>query len=415
MNTYLIRGNKTLTGNIKISGSKNALLPIIAGACITKSIITLNNIPPLEDTYSMIDILKYLNINVIYDNRGKMIIDARSIKNKRLDIEAVSKLRASYYFMGTLLALYKKVEIITPGGCKFMDRPIDLHLFAFDCLGITYKKDEQLYIFNKSKVKNKNIEFKKISVGATVNAILASVIGREKIRLINVAKEPEVDDLIDFLNKCGGDIKRKDNEIIINGVSNLHSCEYEIIDDRIEAQTYLIMGALLGNNLKIEYKNKKHISALIELFKEINVSIKECDKGYIVNKSDNIKNKDLSFDSYPSLASDIQPILAILFTRSKGESIFVDRVYPHRFTHIKSLVSMGYNMKVDNDKLIIRKNNCYLDSEVEAFDLRCGMSLVLGGLVSDKITKVSNTNYIKRGYCNLIDKIKGVGGAIEEI
>jgi len=190
MNSYVIKGNRKLSGNIKISGSKNALLPIMAGACLCKSIVTLTNIPPLEDTYSMIEILKHLNVNVIYDNKDKMIIDSRCIKNKKLDIDSVTKLRASYYFMGSLLSLYRKVEIITPGGCKFMDRPIDLHLFAFECLGIVCDKENELYRFRKDKIKTREIKFKKVSVGATINAILASVRVRGKITLVNVAKEP---------------------------------------------------------------------------------------------------------------------------------------------------------------------------------------------------------------------------------
>lgn len=415
MNTYLINGDKCLSGKIKVDGSKNALLPILAAACVSKSIVTLNNVPNLQDTISMIGILKYLNVKVIYDNKSRMIIDARFIKNRPLKIKEVSKLRASYYFMGALLSLFNKVEMATPGGCNFSDRPIDLHLYAFSHLGVSYTLDGEVYHLKKtSKIKN-TITFNKNSVGATINAILASIRIKETIVIKNGAKEPEVDDLICFLNKCGANIVRNKDEILIKGTNNLCGCNYCIIDDRIEAQTYLTIGALLGKKLKIEYKNKEHITAFIKLFKDLKIDVKEYEKGYIINKKENIEAMDLNFDVYPFLPTDIQPILSILFTKCKKESVFKDNVYPSRYSQINELNSMGFNMKIYGEKLIIRKNNSYLESEVYCKDLRGGMSLIVGALISNKKTTIKDIHLIKRGYSNLFYKLKEVGANIEEL
>jgi len=210
-----IWGNKDLSGSIEISGAKNAIVAILPAVILTRSIVKLDNVTPLQDTYVIIEILKKLDVRVIYDNKSKMIIDARDIDNHILDGSEMKKLRASYYFMGALLSSYKEVKVVGPGGCKFSNRPIDLHLYAFECLGCKVNVDSDLYVFNKGKIKTREIKFKKISVGATINALLASCKVRGNIRLINVAKEPEIDDLISFLNKCGANISRRDNEIII--------------------------------------------------------------------------------------------------------------------------------------------------------------------------------------------------------
>ena len=415
METYKICGGKKLMGKIYVNGSKNALLPILASSILCKDIVTLENVSPLEDTYSMIEILKLLNVNVMYDNKSKMIIDSRSITNQVIMEEYTSKLRASYYFMGALLSLYNNVKIGHPGGCKFSARPIDLHFFAFENLGIKIAEIKNVYRLKKTNKSAQVIRFPKVSVGATINTILACVKNKGVVILENVAKEPEVDELISFLNRSGAVIKRDDNKIIVEGVKKLHGCHYTIMDDRIEAQTFIIIGALVGRNLEVIFNCKQYISEFLKLMRDLGVDIRYTNKGILVSETKEIKSRDLIFDVYPSLPTDIQPVLAILFSISKGESSFIDKVYPDRFSQVDELVSMGYNLKVNGEKLVIRKNNKYLDSVVECKDLRGGISLVVAALLSDKTTCVENVKHIKRGYYNIVYKLKKVGADIEEI
>lgn len=414
MKEWVIEGNKVLNGEIKVEGSKNALLAIIPACIITKSIVKLTNVTPLFDTYVLIDILKELNVKVIYDNKSEMIIDSRNVINKDLISEKMKKIRASYYFMGALLSLFKNVKILGPGGCKFASRPIDLHLFAFEGLGCECRKEDNIYFFNKGKIKCRVIKFKKVSVGATVNAILASCRMRGNIKLINVALEPEIDDLIKFLNLCGANICRENNNIIVKGVSQLHGCEYKIMEDRIEAGTYLILGACTCNSLKIIYHEHENLIALIELMKKMNVNIKVDKDFLIVNRAESISDSNVVFDSYPSLATDLQQPLSILLTRSKSYSVLKDLVYPTRYTQLSDLNAMGFNMKVNEDCLYIYNSNKLTGKNVECKDLRGGVSLVIAGLISDKTTIVSNVNHIERGYFDIVNKLKKIGARIYE-
>ena len=410
---WIVRGSKELSGVIKVNGAKNSLLAILAASVVSKSIVSLENVTPLKDTYDMISILKKLNVRVIYDNKSKMIIDSRKIKNVRLDGEETKRIRASYYFMGALLSLFKNVNVIGPGGCNFASRPIDLHLFAFEQLGCKCRFDDEIYSFKKGNIKSRQVVFKKVSIGATINAILLASRMKGSIKLINVAMEPEVDDVINFLNKCGANIKRSDNEIIIKG-SKLHGCRYKIMDDRIEASTYLVLGACLGNNLKIMYKDSKYISELIEVLKRLNTKIDVYDDYILVNKSNGFISDKLIFDVYPRLATDIQQPLSIFMSKGEEYSMLKDRVYPSRYSQVEDLNSMGFDMHVKDNCLYVKKSNQLKGNTVTCKDLRGGMSLVMGALLIDDITKISNVYYIERGYYDLVNKLRGIGANIYE-
>lgn len=414
MKEWVIYGGKELSGIIKVSGAKNSLLAILPASIITKSMITLENVPPLEDTYVMIDILNKLNVRVIYDNKDKMIIDARNVKNIVLNDSVIKKIRASYYFMGALLSLYKNVNVIGPGGCKFATRPIDLHLYAFSCLGCSVNIKGDLFEFDKNKIKSREIKFEKVSVGATINAILASCRCKGKIRLINAAKEPEIDDLINFLNKCGGSIKREGNEIIVKGVNKFKGCKYRVMEDRIEASTYLILGSLLGNYLKIEYKNSDHINSLIDLLKRIGVSIAVYKDYILVNKIKGFKGENLIFDVYPHLPTDIQQPLSILMSRANEGIRLEDKVYPSRYTQIEELKKMGFIMDVRNNCLYVNKSDDIKGKEVVCKDLRGGVSLVIASCIAKGRSVIKEVYHINRGYYNLINKLKGIGVRIDE-
>lgn len=414
MKEWIINGNKELSGTIEVGGAKNSLLAILPASIITKSIISLENVTPMKDTYQTIKILKKLNVRVLYDNKSKMIIDSRNVKNALLDGDEVKNIRASYYFMGSLLSLYKNVNVAGPGGCKFASRPIDLHLFVFSELGNKCLYSEGIYSFNKSKIKSRNIKFKKVSVGATINAILASCKVKGKIVLENVAHEPEVDDLINFLNCCGANIVRDGNKIIIRGVNRLHGCKYKIMEDRIEAGTYLILGACIGNNLKIKYHESKNLMALINLLINMGVDISVENDSLIVSRTKEIKDVEVVCDVYPSLATDLQQPLSILLSKTNKISILKDNVYPSRYTQIEDLKKMGFKMEVKDDRLYVSKSLDIKGEKVECKDLRGGISLVIAALIATNRSIITNVTHIERGYFNIVWKLKKIGAMIYE-
>lgn len=412
MREWIINGNRELRGEIKVEGAKNALLAILPSSIIVKGIVHLENVTPLKDTYKMINILKKLNVNVFYDNKSKMIIDSRNVKYKELEEEEIKEIRASYYCMGALLSLFKKAKIRGPGGCKLGSRPIDLHLFAFDKLGYKAIINNDIYEFKKTKLKTKTIIFKKASMGATINAILVSVRLKDTIKLVNASLEPEVDDLIRFLNKCGAKIIRKDNEIII-GYGKLKGCKYKIMYDRIEAGTYLILGACIGNNLKIIYNESEYLKSLIELLVKIGVDLKINKEHIIVNKIKKIDKLNLEFDYYPALPTDLQQPLSILMSKSE-ECVIKDKIFPARYTQIEELNKMGFKMEIRDKNLMIRYSDTIIGKEVSCKDLRGGVSLLIAGLIAKGETRITRIDYIERGYYNLINKIQKIGGIINE-
>ena len=278
-----INGGKILSGEVSVGGAKNSLVALIPASIITRSIVKLENVMPIDDTYTLINILHELNVYTLYDNKSCLYIDARKVKNVKLDSIYMSKMRASYYFMGALLSLFNNVSVLGPGGCDFGSRPIDLHLFAFESLGVSYKEENGVYSFSKGKLLNREITFKKKSVGATINAILASCRVRGFIKLNNCSLEPEVDDVINFLNKCGCSINRIDESIVINGRSKLDGCSYKVMPDRIESGTFMIIGACICNSLRIKNLDTSSLQNVINVLKAIGVKIVEGKDWVIVN------------------------------------------------------------------------------------------------------------------------------------
>ena len=411
---WIIYGNRQVTGRVDISGSKNSLLAILAAAIVTKSIVELENVAPLQDTYMMISILEKLNVRVIYDGKSKLIIDARNITNCSLDCIEMGKLRASYYLIGALLSLYNEAKALGPGGCKFANRPIDLHLLAFSKLGFNCYENDDMYYFKKEKKIERTIIFDKVSVGASVNAILASIRVKGKVTLVNVAQEPEIDDLIEFLSKCGANIKRVDNQIIIVGTKKLSGCKHRIMQDRIEAGTFLILGACLGNNLKIMYNDSVYLKSLIEVLLDMGVDVKVYKDSIIVNKAKEVKDCEIIFDCYPSIATDLQQPLSILMSKSVNKSVLKDNVYPSRYTQIEDLNKMGFIMEVKDNNLIVNHSNQTSGQSIRCKDLRGGASLIVAALMANGKSEISDIWHIERGYYDIVNKLKRIGARIYE-
>ena len=407
-----IKGGKVLSGEVSIGGAKNSLVALIPAAIITKSVVKLENVMPIDDTYTLIHILHKLNVSTLYDNKSCLYIDARKIKNVKLDIEEMSKLRASYYFMGALLSLYKNVSVIGPGGCNFGKRPIDLHLFAFYNLGISSVEEDGLYIFDKKKVMNREITFEKKSVGATINAILASCRIKGYVKLNNCSLEPEVDDVINFLNKCGCNINRIDNQIIISGVEKLRGCSYKVMFDRIEAGTFMIIASVLGNNVKIKNIDLLCLRNVIDTLKLIGVKLIEGKDWLIVNKDYNYKNINIIVEPYPGFPTDLQQPLTVLLSTCNGVSTIRETIYPARLSHVESLNKMNANISIEEDIIKIEGNRKFVNGCVSGKDLRGGISLVIGALIADNESRIDGVKYIKRGYSDLVVKLKKLGADI---
>lgn len=408
-----INGGKVLNGEVKIGGAKNSLVALIPASIITKSIVKLENVIPIDDTYTLIDILHKLNVATLYDNKSCLYIDARNIKNIKLDINEMAKMRASYYFMGALLSLYNNVSVIGPGGCNFGERPIDLHLFAFSSLGVSYKEENGLYSFNKNKVIKREFTFSKKSVGATINAILASCRIKGSVKINNCSLEPEVDDLINFLNKCGCNIVRVDESIIITGVNKLNGCYYKVMPDRIEAGTFMIIAASIGNNVRIKGIDIKYLDNVINVLKDIGVKIVEIKDGLIVSKGNNYKGIDLVVNPYPGFPTDLQQPLTVLLSICNGRSTIKETIYPARLSHIDSLNKMNASISVNENTIQIQGNRDFICGNVDGKDLRGGISLVIASLLSKGESRVGGVKYIKRGYSDLVHKLRKLGADIK--
>lgn len=408
-----IRGSNLLEGEVSVGGAKNSLVALIPASIITKSIVKLTNVKPIEDTYTLLKILEKLNVKTLYDDRDSLYIDARDVKNCKLDFEEVLKMRASYYFMGALLCLYKEVSVIGPGGCNFGERPIDLHLKAFESLGINYSLKDSVYNFKKEGINERVINFSKKSVGATVNAILASCKTKNKIVINNCAKEPEIDDLIHFLNMCGCNIERQNESIVIRKCSKIHGCEYKVMSDRIEAGTFMIIASLLSHHLVIKNVNTRHLKSVINVLKEIGVNIIEKDNSLIISKPDIYKPVNVVVDTYPSFPTDLQQPLSTLLCVCNGVSTIKETIYPARLSHIDSLNKMGGNISIQDDLIVIEGNKKFIGKEVSGKDLRGGISLVIAALLAKEESKIDGVKYIKRGYSDLVYKLKKIGANIE--
>lgn len=407
-----VKGGNLLSGEVNIGGAKNSLVALIPAAIVTKSIVKLENVIPIDDTYTLINILHKLNVKTLYDDKSCLYIDARNIKNIKLDSEDVSKMRASYYFMGALLSLYNNVSVLFPGGCNFGERPIDLHLFAFSNLGVDYKEEKGVYHFKKEKVRCSEFTFSNKSVGATINAILASCKGREKIKINNCSMEPEIDDLISFLNKCGCNIVRDGDVILVNGVNELHGCDYKVMPDRIEAGTFMIIAGMLGNNVKIKNIKLVDVRNVVDILKNIGVKIVELNNCLIVSKGNNYKNIDVLVEPYPGFPTDLQQPLTVLLSLCNGKSSIKETIYPTRLSHVNSLNVMNADIHIEDDIILVNGNREFVGASVSGKDLRGGISLVLAALVAKGESKIDGVKYIKRGYSDLVYKLKSLGANV---
>lgn len=414
MKRIKIEGGKTLTGTVKISGAKNSVVALIPAAILCDEKVEIHNIPNISDIDALDEILRFIGAK-IKKNNDTLIIDASDINNIEIPENISKKLRASYYFMSALLGKYKKVDMYFPGGCNIGKRPIDQTLKAFRALGATVIEDNNKYSIRAEKLVGAEINLDMPSVGATVNAIYASVRAEGTTIINNAAREPEINNIVDFLNRMGAKIEGAGTSTIkIEGVNYLRSASIVSIPDRIEAGTYIIIGALLGNNLKIENIIPEHIKSLLEKLEEANVDFKVYDNYIIVNKSNDLKPITVETKGYPGFATDLQQPLTALLTQCDGVSYLTETIYENRFKNVEYLNKMGSNITINDRTIKIEGKTLLHGCEVTATDLRAGACMVIAGLIAEGTTTINEINHVLRGYENIIQKLTLVGAKIEE-
>ena len=408
MQKIVIKGNKELTGKIKISGAKNSVVALIPAAILSDEDVTIYNVPDISDIKSLMDIIELLKGKAVYKDET-LKIDCHNIENIIIPEELSKKLRASYYFMGALLSKYKHAEIYFPGGCNIGSRPIDFHIKGFEKLGAKVTIEGNKYTFDAEKLKGARIYLDFASVGATINIMLAAVKAEGTTYISNAAKEPEIVNVATFLNNMGAKITGAGtSEIKIEGVERLGRGVVDVIPDRIEAGTYIIIGALLGI---IE----EHIEALLSKLKEMGVSIKVRINKILLNKPEKFNAINVKTLVFPGFPTDLGQPMSALLTQADGMSIFEETIYENRMGHIKYLQKMGANIIVNDRTAIITGPTKLRGDEVEATDLRAGATMIIAGLIAKGTTKISEIGHILRGYENIVEKLSNVGADIKVI
>lgn len=407
-----IKGGKNLSGEVKISGAKNSAVALIPAAILSSGVTKIYNVPKISDISVLKEILVLLNCKV-EENEKFLLIDSTNIKNVPIPSTLTNKLRASYYFMGALLARFKKVEISFPGGCKIGKRPIDIHLFGFRKLGGTVNKKDDIYTITADNLIGNKIYLDFASVGATINIIFASVLAKGKTIIENAAREPEIVNVASFLINMGAKIKGAGtSHIEIIGVKKLSSAITEVFPDRIEAATYIIIGILLGD-LKISGIIPEHLNSFLIKLREMRINFAIKGDSIIVKKQNKIKPAKIKTLVYPGFPTDIQQPFCTLLTQANGKSIVKETIYENRYLQGNELNKMGAKTYIKDNSLYIEGPTKLKGTTVEATDLRCGAALIIAGLIASGTTKICNIEHILRGYDDIINKLKNIGANIK--
>jgi len=413
MKVLEITGGHKLTGTIRISGAKNSSVALIPAAILADDEVTICNVPEITDTDVLTETLEYLGAEVKRASES-IVINPSTINNKEIPESISKKLRASYYFMGALLGKYKHVEMYFPGGCSIGARPIDQTLKGFRALGAEVIEEDNRYTIDAKELIGSHVYLDMPSVGATINTMLVAVKAIGETIIENAAKEPEIVNIATFLNSMGAKITGAGtSEIKIKGVKQLHGCYTEVIPDRIEAGTYIIAGALAGENLKIDNIIPEHVEMLILKLKEMKVPIEVGQDYVIISKKNHTRPVNIKTQGYPGFATDLQQPITVMLTQCEGTSILEETIYENRFQNVPYLNKMQANIEIDERKIIIKGKTPLKAAEVVATDLRAGACLVLAGLVAEGTTKISNVEHVLRGYENIVEKLTSIGAKIK--
>lgn len=415
MKKLVIEGGRDISGTIKISGAKNSIVALIPASILTSGVCVITNVPDISDVRILIDMMKELGSIITFENEV-LTIDNSNVQNKKITEEYAGKLRASYYFMGSLIGKYHEAEIAYPGGCVIGSRPINYHIESFKKMGINVKNVADHYIMKTDELKGNEFYFDFPSVGATINIMLAAILAKGKTVIYNAAKEPEIANVASFLNSMGAKVFGAGTSTIeIIGVEELHDGFVEVIPDRIEAGTYIMIGALIGNNLKIENIVEKHLESLLYKLKEAGVKYEINNNSIILSKVEHLKLVNIKTTVYPGFPTDLGQPMSTFLTQCEGESLFEETIYENRLRHVPHLNSMGANIQAFDKKAIIMGKTPLVGKKVKATDLRAGASMLVAGLIATGTTEIQNIEHLLRGYERIVEKLESVGVNIKLI
>ena len=414
MERYIIKGGTPLVGEVEISGAKNAALGILAAAVMADEVVTIDNLPDVSDVNVLIDAIAEVGANVVRDSRHSVKINGGTITSTKADNEFIKKIRASYYLLGAFLGKFKRAEVPLPGGCNIGSRPIDQHLKGFKALGAEIKIEHGMIIANAEELVGNHIFFDVVSVGATINVMLAAALAKGNTVLENVAKEPHVVDIANMLNSMGANIKGAGTDVIrIKGVEKLHGSEYSVIPDQIEAGTFMLAAAITKGDILVKNVIPKHLEAITAKLYEIGASVEEYDDSVRVKGNDVIKPTHVRTLPYPGFPTDMQPQMAVALALADGTSTVTENLFENRFKYVDELTKMGACIKVESNVAVFEGIKEFTGAEVNALDLRAGAALVIAGIAAKGFTTIESVHYIKRGYEMLEKKLQKLGAQIE--
>lgn len=416
MEQYVIKGGNPLVGEVEIGGAKNAALAILSAAVMTDETVTIDNLPNVRDINVLLNAMQEIGAKVDRINAHTVKINGSFIRDLNVDNEFIRKIRASYYLIGALLGKYKRAEVALPGGCDIGSRPIDLHMKGFRALGANVDIKYGQVIANAERLVGTHIYLDKVSVGATINIMMAAALAEGKTTIENAAKEPHVVDVANFLNSMGARIRGAGTDVIrIVGVEKLHKTEYSIIPDQIEAGTFMMAAAATKGDVTVKNVIPKHLEAISAKLLEIGCEVEEFDDAVRVVASKPLHHTQITTLPYPGYPTDMQPQIAVVLGNSGGTSTVTESIFENRFKYVDELTRMGADIKVESNIAIITGVEQYTGARVNAPDLRAGAALVIAGLAAEGITVVDDIYYIERGYEEFEKKLSVLGALIEKV
>lgn len=416
MEQYVIKGGNPLYGEVEIGGAKNAALAILAAAIMTDETVTIDNLPNVRDINVLLQAIEEIGAHVERVDIHKVKINGSFIRGVNVDNEFIRRIRASYYLIGALLGKYKHAEVALPGGCDIGSRPIDLHMKGFRSMGADIDIAHGLVIARAKELKGTHIYMDKVSVGATINIMMAAAMADGKTVIENAAKEPHVVDVANFLNSMGANIRGAGTDVIrIVGVEKLHATEYSVIPDQIEAGTFMFAVAAAGGNVLVKNVIPKHLEATTAKLLEVGCQVEEFDDSVRVISDGHLKHTQVTTLPYPGFPTDMQPQMAVLLGIAEGTSTVTESIFENRFKYVDELTRMGADIMVESNIAIISGVKRYTGARVNAPDLRAGAALVIAGLAAEGITVVDDIYYIQRGYEALEEKLTKIGAKIARV
>lgn len=416
MRQYAVKGGSPLVGEVEIGGAKNAALGILAAAIMSDEPVEIENVPDLSDIDVMLEALDALGAHVEKLNRHTVRICGSTIYTSTLTLDALSKIRGSYYFVGALLGKYKNAEVILPGGCSIGSRPVDLHLKGFRALGAEADIDHACMVCKAEKLEGSHIFMDNVSVGATINIMLAACLADGQTYIENAAKEPHVVDVANFLNSMGASVKGAGTDVIrIKGVEKLHGAHYSIIPDQIEAGTFMMAAAATKGDVLIKNVIPKHLESISSKLLEIGCEIEEFDDAVRVVCAKPFFHTQVKTSPYPGFPTDMQPQIVTLLGLAEGTSIVTETIFENRLRYVDELVRLGANIRVEGNTAIVEGVSRYTGGAVTAPDLRAGAALVVAGLTAEGVTVIEDIHFVERGYEDFPEKLRALGAQIEVV